>query len=284
MLAIFSFLLVFQAPPPLSVQLPQGTVYQLPTDSQDGNDQLQLGTIQLGEKSTLVLSSFKSVHIKEIIAKNGSKILFPSNTSGADGGPSVNGGDAGPVEIFTDKIDGHVLIEARGGNGGDGLDGRDGQQGVDGRKGQNGIRLFWFYLSDGKQGQKGGPGENGEDGENGGNGGNGGIVKVFYKEKTPDSDIVVDVSAGSAGKGGREGRGGLGGNGGPGGYGIHRGPQGRMGAYGKNGRPGRPGEPGKAGSVSIYQVSARLYSCLVEFYAIKHQVNEGDWRQCVLRD
>lgn len=282
--ALISIALVAQSPEPLSIEVPAGKVYELELNEpgSDESDLLELDEISLGEGSKLKLPYFESVRINNLIAKDGGRIEIAHNSSGADGDQGVHGSDGANATFFIDRIDGHVILEARGGHGGDGRNGRHGRQGLPGAKGRDGFKLFWFiYLENGRDGKTGGPGEDGEDGQDGGNGGDGGTVKVYYQEKSEFSNILVDVSAGKAGKGGLPGQGGLGGPGGPGGKGIKRGKQGLMGRTGKNGRPGRPGVPGNPGSVSIYQVEKALYFCLIEYELIKDETTEEDWRECL---
>ncbi len=104
-------------------------------------------------------------------------------------------------------------------------------------------------------------------------------MQVYYRTKTPDSKILVDVSGGRGGLGGKPGRGGLGGPGGPGGRGVWRGAQGPMGLSGQNGRPGRPGEPGFPGKASIVQVDDQLYLCLMQAYLL--DANLGELESCL---
>ncbi|PIR22202.1 MAG: hypothetical protein COV44_09300 [Deltaproteobacteria bacterium CG11_big_fil_rev_8_21_14_0_20_45_16] len=274
---------------PQKVEVPAHSRLEL----QSEEDELVFDTIELHEGSELSLPEFKSIHILNLIAKDGARISIANQSSGSDAESGVDGGNGAQVTFFVRHLAGNVVIEARGGDGSDGRDGRSGQQGTDGIKGQDaphisipffGFRLFNFFFGNGQRGQSGATGEDGENGEDGGRGGDGGQVRVYYQSKEEFSDIVVDVSAGQAGVGGRAGMGGLGGNGGIGGRGSSRGPQGFMGANGKNGRPGRPGVPGTPGDVSIYQVDRKLYDCLLKFELVggdpsDHQSEE--WAQCV---
>lgn len=248
------------------IQVPAGEVVQVESQDWESLDFMEVEELQLGRDSKLLLPPYKSIWIRSLVAEDGARIEIEKSASGADGGRAVDGGNGQDVVFFIDHIVGHVVIESRGGNGGDGRAGRDGRQGARGENGRDGRTLFFglFYLEDGDDGRPGYPGEDGEDGEDGGDGGDGGDVRVYYRSKTPESNILVDVSGGEAGLGGEAGRGGLGGNGGSGGRGIKRGKQGPMGRPGENGEPGRPGQPGDPGSVSIYQVGKRIYRCLVE--------------------
>lgn len=275
---LFSLLFVFQMADgvtPLEVDAGSAVTIENDFDS----SYLEIDQLILNENSSLKLSDFKSIRIRELVAKEGAKIQILQAGSGADGAFSADGQDGADALFFIDSLNGHLVVESQGGNGGDGRDGQDGQQGVSGQKGRNAFRFLFFYFGKGGTGQAGGPGEDGSDGEDGGNGGNGGDLKVFYKQKSEDSSVFVDVSAGQAGMGGRAGRGGLGGFGGPGGKGNILGDQGPMGAPGKSGRPGRPGSPGSSGEVAIYQVDVNLYSCFIQDQLL-HMTQE-EWAQCL---
>lgn len=246
------------------------------------SSELMMDSVTLQKESVLELKDFQNIHIRKLIVEEGAKILLAVPQSGRDGGAGVDGGNGASAAFFFDEIHGHLLIEARGGDGGDGRHGRHGRQGLTGGKGQDGRKLFWFvYLDRGERGQTGLPGENGEDGEDGGDGGHGGRIQIFYQQKTPDSQMAVDVSGGAGGRPGQGGRGGLGGMGGPGGKGWPDGAQGLMGRSGKSGRSGQPGRPGDSGQVEIYQVDSELYHCLLAFDFLENEINEGEWRRCV---
>lgn len=268
-------LLMTELIPAQNFEVPAGEVLEIDDLAEVG----EMGTVKLGENSELQLPSFRSLRIRQLIAKDGARIKLANSSSGQSGEFSVNGGDGSDGVFLFDKVDGHVIIESRGGDGGAGRDGVDGQQGQVGGKGRNGIWFLFFYLSEGEDGKPGQDGEPGANGEDGGRGGNGGKVKVFYRTKTPNSQILVDVAAGRGGVGGKAGHGGLGGPGGPGGRGTRPGAQGPMGRAGENGKPGRPGEPGFPGKAEIYQVDADLYRCLLQKELLG--MDWGDLKSCV---
>lgn len=276
---LISFLILTQ--PGENLSLPEASEFSIVANEQSG-DVLELDVVDLAEDSMLRIEDFQSVRIKKLVAKEGARIQLASPNSGLPAGPSVDGVSGAEGVFFIDTIDGHVLIEARGGHGGSGLAGRPGQQGVRGAKGRDARKLFWFiYLGRGDHGYPGGRGLDGSDGGDGGDGGSGGHVQVYYREKNPESRIVVDVSGGQGGRAGKGGRAGLGGMGGPGGKGWPSGRQGRMGSPGNNGKSGRPGMPGKSGRVEIYQIDKKLFSCLLFVHLTEQEINEGEWSQCV---
>lgn len=230
----------------------------------NSNEAFEAGTVRLEAQSVLELSDFRSLRIQHLIAEEGARIRLAANANGGHGGHGQAGSDGENVRFFLGKIEGHIVIEARGGNGGDGLDGAHGRQGADGLKGRDGRTVLFglIYVGDGDAGQPGSPGEPGQDGESGGAGGNGGHVALFYREKTPGSKIFIDVNGGRGGKGGRGGIGGLGGNGGVGGRGVRRGAQGPMGSSGKSGKPGFSARSGRPGEAVVYQLDPELFQCL----------------------
>lgn len=256
-------LFIIIATEPTSIDVPSGQVYEWKGDAEEF---LEIEHLRLGQSAEIHLPEFKSVRIKRLIASDGSRIKFVANNSGRDAEPGAKGGDGTRVILFFDSIDGHVVVEAKGGDGGNGLDGQHGRQGTPGAKGRDALRFLFFYLGNGEPGYPGGNGQDGEDGQDGGDGGAGGQVRIYYKEKKGSSQILVEADGGRGGRGGRAGLGGLGGNGGPGGRGIKQGPQGPMGKPGKNGRPGRPGVPGAPGSISIFQLDQEFYFCLLQIY------------------
>jgi hypothetical protein len=260
------------------LQVPDGTSVVIP----DWEAGPEFEEIQLGEGAELILpkpEDFRAMRIKSLIAKEGAKIRFLQNVSGHDTESSVDGGDGSQAILLIDRLDGHVIVESRGADGGQGRDGRDGRQGLEGRRGRSGFKLIFFFITGGERGHAGEDGEAGEDGGDGGRGGNGGDVQVYYRSKTPDSQILIDVSSGRGGMGGKAGRGGIGGVGGPGGRGIVSGPQGPMGIQGANGRPGRPGEPGFPGKATVVQVDRGLYLCLMEAHLLGQ--SEGELESCL---
>jgi len=280
---ITSFLMIGQTPGISRVEIPAGYSRAFSESDFQDLDVLEIGELEMGKGSSLELPAFKSIRIRKLYASEGSRIELARAGSGADGEDGVDGGAGADTHFFVDEINGHVVIEARGGDGGQGRDGRRGQQGVSGAKGRDGVRFYFFYLSSGDRGQTGGPGEDGEDGQDGGRGGDGGRAKVYFVNKAPQAQILVDVSGGRGGRGGRAGHGGLGGAGGPGGQGTSRGPQGFMGPNGKPGVPGRPGAAGSPGAVSIYQVDSVLYGCLLEVEFVFGEFREEEWTRCLSR-
>jgi hypothetical protein len=248
------------------------------------HDQLILNEVVLKDSSALILPPFASVIIRRLVSEDGARIQIIQSSSGQDADPGSSGGDGARVRFFVKEIRGHVILESRGGRGGDGRDGRHGQQGMDGEAGRDARTLIggWIYLGDGEAGRAGYPGEDGEDGESGGQGGNGGRVSLYFSERNPDSKILIDVAGGDAGMGGRAGLGGLGGNGGPGGEGIKPGPQGPMGRRGQSGKPGVPGQPGRPGTSGIYQVSSKLFECLLMLDLLhrENHLHEEDFNRC----
>lgn len=258
--------------------IPDGTVMELP--SWEGEPEFD--RIEIGADAELVIQApedFRALRIKQLIVKEGAKIRFAHHLSGRETEASVDGGHGSDLILLIDHLDGHLIVESRGGDGADGLAGRDGRQGLSGGKGQDGFKLFFFSVAGGSVGQAGTDGENGEDGSNGGRGGNGGRVQVYFQKKTPHSQILIDVSGGRGGRGGKAGRGGLGGVGGPGGRGLWTGAQGPMGRQGEHGRPGRPGEPGHPGVATLIQVDRQLYRCLMEAHLLKQ--SEGEMESCL---
>ncbi|MBN8555709.1 MAG: collagen-like protein [Deltaproteobacteria bacterium] len=245
---------------------------------------LEMGEVKLAKNSSLILPSFRSIRIQHLIAEEGARIRFAANASGGSGENSASGKNSENARFFLGKVEGHIVIEAKGGDGGDGQNGTNGQNGRDGGPGPDGRTLLfgWVYIGDGGDGENGAHGEHGGDGENGGNGGNGGKILLLYKEKTLDSKIIVDVSAGRAGKAGLAGMGGLGGNGGAGGQGVNRGHQGAMGVSGLSGFPGKPGEPGQPGEALVYQVNDELFECLfrLDLFNSAEDLREEDFDQC----
>lgn len=231
----------------------------------------------LGRDAQIKLPEFHSYRIKKLVAKDGARIEVAHQSSGGSGVDSVDGGHGADAIFFIDHLDGHLLIESRGGDGGHGRDGRHGRQGLIGKKGRDAFKLFFFMIGDGDDGGAGEPGEDGADGDEGGRGGDGGNVRVYFQTKSSQSNIMIDVAGGQGGMGGRAGLGGLGGPGGPGGRGWRSGSQGPMGVSGKDGRPGRPGEPGRPGTAQVVQVDAALYQCLVQ----DHLLFDGEeMREC----
>lgn len=245
--------------------------------SEDSAD-FRASDVVLDQNSVLVLSDFKSVHIQHLVAKDGARIRLAANANGGDGGAGENGSNGSDARFFLGSIEGHIIIEARGGNGGDGLAGKNGRQGADGMDGRNGRTLFFglIYIGDGDNGQPGLAGEDGQDGTNGGRGGDGGNIALFYREKTSDSKIMIDVNGGQGGKGGSGGIGGLGGNGGLGGRGIRRGLQGAMGLPGKSGKPGQSAMPGLPGEAVVYQLENNLFRCLFELDLLSYEQRLSD--------
>jgi len=289
-----------------SLSVPAGSETVLPlgplvTESKTGaaskaTDQtLVLRELVLASNSSVVFPPFKSIFIQNLIAADGARIKFPILASGADGKPGnsgdgVNatsggsGGDGVNLPFFVAHLEGHVVIEAQGGDGAAGKAGRDGRQGPAGRKGQNAPTLFFglFYLGDGDDGGAGYQGEKGGDGGNGGNGGAGGQVWFYYIDKAAFADIAIEVSGGRGGSAGSAGFGGLGGDGGPAGKGIQDGRQGPMGMPGIPGKPGKPGRPGASGNSSIYQLDPELFACLVQLHARStlEDLTDDDFNGC----
>lgn len=243
---------------------------------------LVLEELELKKDESIELPAFQNIRIKSLIAREGARIQFPVQHSGASADWSSDGGNGGSVLLFVDKLDGHIVVEARGGDGGVGRDGRDGQMGARGSRGRDARRLFFFWLGPGERGGHGRPGENGEAGENGGDGGKGGRIQIYIQEKLPGSQVLVDVSGGKGGAAGRGGRGGLGGPGGPGGRGWMDGPQGRMGEPGSPGNPGRPGRPGAPGESLILQLSPQQYLC-AQLWELKALSTEEALWDCFAR-
>jgi len=242
----------------------------------------EIEEVKFGVDAQLDLSQFqdfKALRIKNLVAKDGARIRILQKNSGSSGVESVDGGDGFNLVLFLDQVEGHVVIESRGGDGGSGRDGRRGRQGLVGGKGRDTPKFLFFYFGKGDQGLSGEEGEGGDDGENGGRGGKGGNVQVYFKDKTSQAKILIDVSSGRGGGGGKPGRGGLGGPGGPGGRGSWRGTEGLMGVNGKNGSPGRPGEPGTSGTATLIQVDNLSYRCLLEAHLLEQ--GQGELETCL---
>lgn len=278
-IALFTLLMITQ--PQDFLRIPEAGAIEV--KAVEVNEVFEIDTLDLAADSLLRLEDFKSVRIRRLIATDGARIQLAAPNSGRGAGASADGGDGARAVFFIDQVEGHVVIEAKGGRGGDGAPGWHGQQGTQGAKGRDARRLFWFiYLGRGDNGHPGEPGQDGQDGGDGGNGGSGGWVQVFYREKNPESRILVDVSGGEGGQAGRGGRGGIGGNGGSGGRGSPNGSQGRMGAPGKNGSSGSPGRPGHSGQVEIYQTDRSLFRCLLFAHLTGDDISDGEWDRCVL--
>lgn len=249
--------------------------------AEEADAHVEFDRLVLEEEMILEIPAFRSIKINQIISKPGARIRIAQQSSGGDG---LIGSPGATSRLFIDRIDGHLLIEARGGRGLDGLDGKHGIQGVDGRPGRRARTLMFglFYLGPGDDGQSGSPGTDGEDGHSGGNGGNGGQIIVYYREKSSDSSILIDVQGGEGGAGGQPGLGGLGGNGGAGGFGWPNGRQGSMGVRGRHGNPGKPGAPGISGRAAVHQLSSKLFHCLRELdvRSLSEVLNDFDYDEC----
>lgn len=265
---------------PIAIEVEDGRSERLSYESSAKN--LNLSSVTLGVGSTLIIPKIKSIHIQNLIVKEGARIRLLSLADGADGGSTAQ--DGANARIFLKEVSGHLLIESRGGDGLDGRDGRDGRQGQNGADGRRARTLFFglFYLGDGEDGAAGSPGEDGENGGDGGNGGRGGTVSVYYESKTSFADIVVDSGGGKGGRGGNAGGGGLGGNGGRGGAGIQDGRQGPLGPRGKSGAPGKSGKSGEPGLANVVQLEEALFNCLVQLdiRQTTDVLSDSDYDQC----
>lgn len=277
--------------PMREIHVPQGE--QISVDGVEKEDFAEFSRIQLEEGASLELPPFKSVYIRELVAKDGARIRIQKSSSGADGsggelaldgGRGADGASGERTRVFIEDLKGHLVIESRGGDGGRGHPGRHGRQGLDGKDGRDARTLFLglIYLGNGEDGRPGENGEDGGDGGDGGRGGDGGIVEVFFVKRTSSSQVVVDVDGGDGGEGGNAGLGGLGGNGGKGGAGIKAGRQGPMGKSGRAGNPGRPGIPGLPGKSYVYQVDIPLYYCLANLNAllVTEELSSADYDLC----
>ncbi len=266
----------------LPIEVPPGVEEKL--DASTSGEVLQLDKVVLEEDSSLVIEDFKSIRIRELVAKDGARIRLLQKSSGGDGGAGSRAGDGASARLFLEDLKGHLLVEARGGDGGRGVDGKNGRQGLDGKDGRRARTLFFgiIYLGNGEDGHTGEPGEDGEAGGDGGDGGNGGTIAVYFNSKSSFANVVVDVDGGAGGMGGRGGRGGLGGDGGRGGAGLEHGKAGLNGRPGRPGVSGKPGKPGKPGRAYVYQPSKALFDCLSHLEARLdiEDLTETDINEC----
>lgn len=138
-------------------------------------------------------------------------------TYGAHGGPGLGASPLNDCAVAVHTMTGHGCLRVQPGRGGAGGDGQAG-----GRGGHGGTIAFF------KMGA-GGDGGHGGDGGQGGAGANAGRLRLDFRNRQPDSDVVFDIQSGLGGRGGAAGPGGVGGIGAP---------------DGQHGEAGRVGDPG----------------------------------------
>lgn len=141
-------------------------------------------------------------------------------TFGAHGGQGLGASPLRDCAVAVHTMTGHGCLRVQPGQGGAGGDGQSG-----GRGGSGGTIAFF------KMGA-GGNGGHGGDGGQGGPGARAGGLRLDFRNRQPDSDVVFDIQSGAGGRGGSAGPRGLGGTGTP---------------DGKHGEDGRQGDPGPDG-------------------------------------
>ncbi|MDP9840616.1 hypothetical protein J2T09_005404 [Neorhizobium huautlense] len=141
-------------------------------------------------------------------------------SGGASGAPGLNGDPLRNCAVSVHTMTGYGRLRIEPGAGGAGAAGQPGGNG-----GRGGTIAFF----------KIGPGGNGGDGGDGGDGGRGGdaaSVRLDFRRRQQNSDVVFEILAGRGGPGGAAGAAGAGGLGWP---------------DGLDGRHGRPGQQGMEG-------------------------------------
>lgn len=146
-------------------------------------------------------------------------------SSAGNGAQGLNGAPLRNCAIAVHTMTGYGRVRIRPGAGGPG-----GPGGPGGAGGQGGT-VALFRIG---QGGEGGAGGHGGDG---GRGGDAGMVRLSFRRRQPDSDVILEIAPGSGGAGGAAGPGGAGGLGWPDGI---AGANGRVGSRGADGRPPEP--------------------------------------------
>ncbi len=143
-------------------------------------------------------------------------------SAGANGGPGRDAAPLGDCAVAVHTMTGHGRVTVRPGRGGAGGPGQPGG------RGGRGASISFFKIGEG------GAGGNGGDGGMGGAGGNAGQLRLDFRNRQPESDVIFDISHGMGGTGGPGAAAGLGGLGNPDG---RPGRNGRTGDTGPTGRP-----------------------------------------------